>query len=748
MATKPIALLVLTTVLLLSAVVSPAGAANLPPIERGPHAIPRVESTVKIDGLLDEAAWEQAWSKEMTFEVRPGENVPAPVRTVVHVIHDEHAVYFGFKAYDPDPSSVRAHLSDRDNVGADDWVAVILDTFNDERRSFDFLVNPLGVQEDFVETESGDGGSWDTIWESAGRLTEWGYSVEMRIPFSSLRFQRSDKPQIWGFDAVRAYPRNQYHHIGLFPRDRSNNCYLCQAVKIEGFEGANPGKNLEIVPTFTTVRTDMRNDLPGGDMAKGDLDPEAGLTARWGMTPNLTLSGTLNPDFSQVEADARQLDVNEPFALSYAEKRPFFMEGADFFSTPLNAIYTRSIRDPDWGAKLSGKAATNTLGAYLVEDDVTNLIFPGSQGSEGTTLTERSTSAVLRYKRDIGNRFTLGGLFTGRVGSEYSNQVLGFDSDLRLTDKDRVRLQLIGSRTNYPDSVVKDFDQPDGNFGDWAGRLSVSHSSRRFEAWGVYKRVGTGFRADLGFMPQAGVQTVEVGAMYKWIPNGQTWYSSMQLWAEQEHEQETNGLLLNRSTSLNFEYEGFLQSHSYVQLFRRTEGYGGQQFDINDLYLHTCLKPDGNSYAYFNLRSGDRVDYANTRLGHRLRLQPGVTYKLGRRTMLDLQYLYERMNVPGGRLYTARIGQGTIAYQFTSRAFLRLILQHEDDDFNLSLYDDPSDMEPEVKDLFTQVLFSYKLNPHTVLFLGYTEGWYGTEAYELTSTDRTFFVKIGYAWTL
>ncbi len=319
-----------------------------------PHMIQRAASPVRVDGVIQERAWEKVWSMDLDFEVRPAGNVLPPVRTQVLVTYDDGAVYFAFRAFDPRPEEIRAHLSDRDRIGADDWVAVILDTFNDERRSFDLIVNSLGVQADSIETATSNA-EWGGICDAAGRITAWGYAVEMRVPFSSLWFQNRDGgPQTWGFDAVRSYPRRVRPHIGLFGRDRNSNCYLCQAIKIQGFEGVEPGRNLEVVPTLTGTRTEGFASMAAASLAVSDSATDLGLTGRWSATPNLTLQGTPNPDFSQVEADAVQLDVNEPFAPQFAEKRPFFIEGPDFFQTRRQAVYSRTVRDPAWGAKLSG----------------------------------------------------------------------------------------------------------------------------------------------------------------------------------------------------------------------------------------------------------------------------------------------------------------------------------------------------------------------------------------------------------
>ena len=201
--------------------------------------------------------------------------------------------------------------------------------------------------------------------------------------------------------------------------DPNDNCFVCQAPKVTGFEGVKPGRNLELDPTLTGQRTDQRGGFPDGPLQSGDEEADLGLTARWGITPNLTFSGAVNPDFSQVEADAVELDVDTQFALFFPEKRPFFLEAADFFQTPFNAVYTRTVADPRWGAKLTGKVGKNAIGFFVAEDDRTNLLLPGDQFSRTATLEDlRTTDAALRYRRDIGTGSTLGARSpTGKVGT-------------------------------------------------------------------------------------------------------------------------------------------------------------------------------------------------------------------------------------------------------------------------------------------------------------------------------------------
>jgi len=720
---------------------SAAIAANDQPLE-----VPRTDAKFVIDGVLDEDAWRSALAIELPFEVAPGDNPPAPVRTEVLLTYDMDNLYFAFRAFDPDPSKISAHLSDRDTFGNDDWVGVVLDTFNDERRDYLLLVNPYGVQLDRIELENLDPVGWDGIWESAAKITEWGWAAELRIPFKSISFQRVDGEQIWGFDAVRGYPRQTFKQMGAFRRDRNVNCYMCQAIKIRGFEGIKPARNLELDPTVTALKTEVRDELPDGELDSGEAETDAGITARWGMTPNLTLTGTLNPDFSQVEADALQLDVNEPFALQYEEKRPFFMERADFFRTTLDLVYTRTIRDPAWGIKLTGKEGVHTVASYVTQDDTTNLVFPGPESSDATSLDMRTLDSVIRYKRDIGSRITLGMLATDREGDDYFNRLGGFDGEFRFTDTDSVRVLAMRSSTRYPDEVAALFGQQLGTFDDLAWEAVYTRDTRNVDGYVHVRSVGNDFRADQGFLPQVGYRGAEIGGHYDWIGEDGDWYTGVELGGMVNTFDGPDGNLLLRASQVTLNYYGPLQSHVQIQATHQREGFQGQLFDEDEVLLHNCMQPSGSSGYWVTVRWGDRIDYANVRLGERLRVQPGGELRLGAHVYLSLDSTYERMDVEGERLFTARIGRLTTAYQFNAECFVRGIVQLVDYDYNGAMYKDARD--PRTKKLFGQLLFSYKLNPRTVLFVGATDSRVGNEEYSPVTADRTVFAKVGYAWTL
>jgi Domain of unknown function (DUF5916)/Carbohydrate family 9 binding domain-like len=727
-----------------------SGAENIDSPVRGttenPYLVPETEDSIKIDGILDEEAWEKAMVFEMKYEIQPGDNSPPVARTEVLLTYDSHNLYAAFRCYDENPSEIRARLTDRENfMGGDDHVNFHIDTFNDERRYFAIGANPRGVQMDAVVNNESFDWNWDAIFDSAGKIEEWGYAIELGIPFSQLRFQRSGSGQVWGFNAWRIHPRSVGRFMSIAPQDRNNNCTPCQMIKIKGFEGVSPGKNIELVPTVTAVRTDARDSLPDGAFAKSNQEVDAGITGQWGMTPNLTLSATLNPDFSQVEADSRQLDINEPFALYYREKRPFFQEGADFFKSPrIDAVYTRTIRDPLWGGKISGKEGSNTVAGFVVEDRVTNVVLPSSQNSRNVTLPGSSYSSLFRYKKDLGNRYTLGTLVTSREGDDYFNRVYGADGDLRLTDKDRVSMQVLGSSTRYPGDFSREYDQPLGEFSGHALDVYYSHDSRSFYWSTGVGDYGRNFRADMGYVPQVDYREYYGAFGHKWVPEENSWYSDLRLEGSFRYDEDQSGRLLQRRVDIWGRYQGPLQSYAVSRLFKSREAYNGKEFDIFYYGSYTEITPSRNISIGLDTSFGNKIDYANTRLGDRVRLSPNLDLKLGDQLSINLMHEYERLDVPGGRLYTANISQGTVSYQFNIRTFIRTILQYVDYKYNPSLY--TFDIEPEFRQLYTQFLFSYKINPRTVLFLGYSDNHYANQDYSMIQADRTFFAKIGYSW--
>jgi hypothetical protein len=565
----------------------------------------------------------------------------------------------------------------------------------------------------------------------------------MAIPFNSLRFQGKKGEQVWGIDAVRSYPRSLPHMIGLFPRDRNNNCYMCQAEKVIGFKGARPGKNIEFDPTLSTIFTQERESITEGKFIDKKKKAEPGITGRWGLTPNLTLSAAINPDFSHVEADAAQLDINNQFALFYPEKRPFFLEGVSIFRSRFYAIYTRTLADPNWGIKLTGKEGRNAIGFYSVQDNITNLLFPGSQSSQSTSLDMKNLSTVLRYRRDVGKSSNVGAIITDREGDDYYNRLMGLDADLRLTGKDRIMVQLLGSHTRYPDQTALEFNQPTGKIKGTAFDFFYFHNTKTFSWFFDYVTVSPHFRADLGFIYGGDFRQIYFGGWRSWYRNPGHWFTLIRLVASYKEEKDFNKNLLQKAYLFDFNYTGPLQSFINIYWNYGKRGFMGREFDENAVTFDAGLRPSGSLSIMVKGALGDRIDYANIQEGKRLRLNPIIQYNVGRRLSLTFDHVYEKLDVPAGRLYTANLSNFHFVYQFNRRTFVRTILQYANYNYNPGLYSFPID--PKFKHLFTQILFSYKINPQTVLFLGYSDDYYGYLTVPLTQSNRTLFLKIGYA---
>ncbi|HPW54372.1 MAG: carbohydrate binding family 9 domain-containing protein [Thermoanaerobaculaceae bacterium] len=709
--------------------------------------------TITIDAMLDETVWHQMVPIELPFEIEPGENIPAPVRTEFLITYDTNNLYLAFRAFDPEPAAIRAHVTDRDRAYRDDLVGIMLDTFNDRRRGYEFFVNPLGVQMDSSRNEVGGGKSeddtWDAIWSSAGRITGDGYVVEIAIPFSSLRFPKTAGEQSWRIAPFRAYPRNVRHQIFTVPLQRGNNCFFCQVPVFVGFAGITPGRNLEIAPTLTTQRTDERGETVDrkGSWHDGPFQTEAGVSARWGITPNLSLNLALNPDFSQVEADSAQLATNTRYALYFPEKRPFFLEGADIFSTPLPAVHTRTVADPRWGTKLSGKAGPQAFGVFVARDRTTNLLFPSNAGSVLDTYEEGNTAGVFRFRRDIGESSAVGVIATSREGGDYSNRVWGADAIVRLSDRDQIRLQALSSSTRYPNELAEASGQSGRKLDGSAFFVNYEHSERRWDAWAWQERYSTGFRADLGFVPRVDANSYGAGGQLKLLGDKDDWYTRLAFGVEPRRTTDHTGRVTDQAFAVFANYQGPLQSMVDLRLARAKEYYDGVTYDQDQVFLFYNLRVNGTFTTSLAARFGDSIDYENRRAATVTYLAPGFTLDLGRHLALTVDHTLENLEVHEGRLYRANLTQAKAVYQFNTRAFLRLILQHLDLRYNrkLQINQSPS---PKDRTLFSQLMFSYKLNPQTVFFLGYSDNRGDTDRIALMLRSRTVFAKLGYAWLL
>ncbi|MDX1570727.1 MAG: DUF5916 domain-containing protein [Xanthomonadales bacterium] len=708
--------------------------------------IPHIRGEITVDGRLDEPLWGTALEVPLPYETRPGENTAAPVNTRALIVDTGAALVIAFEAQDPQPEAIRAYLRDRDSAYQDDFVGVVLDTFNDERRALEFFANPLGAQMDLIQDDvnNREDDSWDAIWDAAGRITDFGYVVEMEIPYTALQIPDGDGLQTWGMDLLRFYPRDQRYRISNNPLDRSVSCYLCQLSKVRGFEHASAGTDLEITPTLTARKSEFRDEVTDPALQSADADFEAGVDVSWGVTPNITLNATLNPDFSQVEADVAQLDVNRTFALFFPERRPFFLEAADFFSTPLNAVFTRNVTDPDFGARVTGKIGPQAFGVFVAEDAVTNILIPGALGSSLASLDQSSRDAVLRYRRDVGKNSSMGVLLTARDGDGYRNLVAGIDGRIRFSDSDTLTFQYLDTDTEYPAEIVTEFDQPAELSGD-ALYLGYDHETRDWFTYMSYQARDPGFRADLGFLTQADFDKTVVGGGRIWHGEEADWYTRMRLAADWDITHDAGGRVLEREVEANFSVNGPLQSFLQVGAGKRARLWNEVLFDEDFRFFYGEAQPASGLYLSLFAETGDQIDFANTVLGDVTELGPQLRWNFGKHWQLRVRHTYQKLERDEGEIFTANQSDVRVSYQFNLRQRLRLTVQYTDVTRNPELYEDEVDSETRI--LGTQLIYSYKVNPRTVVFAGYSDsGLEDDQVNSLTTTNRTLFMKVSYAW--
>ena len=707
--------------------------------------IPRITAIPIIDGSIEEDEWQEAAAIQVNIEVDPGDNIEAEVTAQALIMEDGQTIYVAFRAHDPDPSQIRGFYEDRDSGWDGDYMGIILDTFNDERRAFEFLVNPFGVQMDAIydDVNQREDESWNAIWDSVGQITESGYTVELAIPLKQLRFSETESVQVWGIDFYRHYPRDRSTSIHSQRIDWNISCYLCQISKLEGFQNLEQSRNLEVIPTITSSSSESRNPEVG-DWER-ENNSQGSLDLRWGISQDTYLNATINPDFSQVEADSLQLDVNNTFSLFFPERRTFFLDGADYFDTYENLVHTRNIASPEYGLKLTGKTNQNTYGLVAANDETTNFIIPRSLSSRVASIEGlESKVAIGRYRRDIFENSTLGALVTDRRGKNYSNTVLSLDSTLRPTAQDTISIQAMHSTSEYPNNIQTEHQQ-EAELNDNSYVIEYQHNDRQWDWRLGYYDWGDDFRADLGFVNRVDFKhmVATIGRTWRW--DGDGFFSRIRFAADYDRTEDQSGLQLEEETEFFVNMSGPLQSY-LNGLFGSSETYwNGKYFDEQFNMINVGFSPNPNLTLSSMIRYEDVVDFANTRLGYSKRWGPRINYRFGRHFQVNLRHQLQEFESDSKPLFRANLTDLRATYQFDARSFVRLTVQYADRERNVENYIRVVDATS--KNLGAQLLYSYKLNAATRFFLGYSDKGFQNDIYDsIEYTNRTFFAKFSYAW--
>jgi hypothetical protein len=717
--------------------------------------IARSPGEIRVDGDLSDPGWQDAVRIETFYETNPGDSVPAPVRTVVRLTYDGTYFYAALELFDPDMTRLRAPLGDRDNVSgtSNDYAGVILDTRNDGKTAMLLLVNPSNIQYDAISNDaSGEDSSPDLYWDSATRVEKDRWILEMRVPFSSLRYGKAD-PQTWGIMIYRNRPREfryQYFNVKL---PRGSNCFICHEAKLTGFTGLPAGGHLVVAPYGTAKRSEQPRNGLGTPLEGGSVEWDGGVDAKWTPNADTAIDATINPDFSQIESDVAQISSNERFALFFPEKRPFFLEGLELFSTPLQAVYTRTITAPGWGARATGSAA-GTAYTLLVTGDRGggSVIIPGPQSSRLAPQDFASTVVVGRARHDIGSSF-VSFLVTGReVEGGGFNRVAGPDFRWQPSPHDSVTGQFLLSSTRTPERPDLDAEWDGRDLSSHAVYLNWSHETQTVDWYTRFQEIGDDFRADVGYLPQVGMRDARAGGGYRFFPEKGLFRNIHSFVSVREVTATEGGDLLLRRINPGIEADGFWSSYTDLEYRQDRVRVGSEEFDYDYWVLSTNVSPSRIiGPISLDVTTGEAVDFANARPGRGTSISLGATLRAsdhlelrfnGRRQTLDVS---PQNGGPRRRLFTAEVARLKATWTFSSRSFLRLIGQKVTEDRDPSLYTfvvGPRD------DAFSgSALFAYKLNWQTVLFLGYgDERALEERSGRLARSGRELFLKVSYAF--
>lgn len=723
--------------------------------------IPRIERPPLLDdfqGMRPSQELRDSMAMISGFIQRePDDGKPATHDTHVYLAYDQKNLYAIFLAFDGEPGKIRARMSPREQVFEDDFVDLQIDTFNDRRRAYTFLATPLGIQWDALWTEGQDfDSSYDALWSAEGRLTERGYMVRMVIPFSTLRFS-ADDAQTWGMIFNRVIPRLSEESFWPQYTNRIEG-RLNQAATVTGVERVSPGRNIWLNPyVFTRNFRFLNRDQ--ALFEKEDFDPDGGLDAKFVIRDSFVLDLTANPDFSQVESDEPQVTVNQRFEVRFPERRPFFLENADFFRTPINLAFTRRIREPRAGVRLTGKQGPWGLGVLFADDRA-----PG----QGLAVDDpnRGDSAgigILRINRDIANQSTIGLLATRREFASDENQVLAVDGRIKLNANWVARFQAAAARTEEGGQTLE------GNSYD----VSVNRSGRHLGIHNHFLRTDAEFVTRLGFLrgeQRPNSRNLHNRTGWTFRPQNSSlvsWGPAMRVGRIWDLDGEPLDTFYN--PEIEFEWAGdteiFLQYNynrqrltplDFSQLSKDREfteatwevGFESAYFSAFNFEVALGWG-QGVNFEPLPSQAPEETDLQSAEVEFTLRPISPLRVE-GTFFWVSLEDQHGR-----GDIFTNTIWQLRANWQFTRELSLRLISQWEDTDPNQSL----TSLE-RVRNWNTDLLVRYVLNPWTALYLGYNSNesnfqiLEGTEAEsgrrvvltdgKLNNDGRQVFVKFSY----
>lgn len=753
---------------------------------------PKLEGTIAVDGLLDEAQWSQASILTGFSQFNPVDGRAAEDSTEVRIWYGADGMYFGIRAFAP-AGTVRGTLADRDRIANDDHVMVILDTFNDRRRAFVFAVNPLGVQSDGIRSESGfsgfgggrgggafTGGSFsragltnadlnqDMLWQSKGRITAEGYEVEVRIPFKSLRYQATSV-QSWGINVVRQTQRNNYQETWT-PAKRGSASFLSQSGQLSGLRGMDRGLVLDVTPVATSFTRGSDEDGKWRYRTR----QEAGGDVRWGVTPNMTLNATVNPDFSQVEADAGQIPGDVRFALAFAELRPFFVDGGEQFDAPGQLVYTRRIVQPVFATKLTGKLPNMDIGIMTALDGQEY-----SANGKDTPLFN-----IVRVRRDLGAQSNLGLVITDREEGKAFNRVVAFDGRIVHNREYTLAFQAGGSATG------------DGTDTRSAPLWEVSYDRTGRTQGFNYSLLGVhpDFQTTSGFVPRTDFVRPSVnqrltrfGTRGAWLEQLQFFLSASALWPYKSFFRADPALEARLSLSNSLTIRGgwsvsvtpALETYAFdprryvsYRMERVSSGVVdtvpfvvGSRVSVARAQARISTPQFRHFGASLTTTFGGDANFLETSKARRLDVNAALDWRPTPRARVSGLFLHQeiRRAEDNSLLLATNIPRVRTEYQLSRAIFLRFVGQYENRE-RAALRDARSGrplLQANSDGVFAPVaatasntlrvdwLFSFLPSPGTVVYVGYGSSLSEDDAFSFQDVRRTsdgLFLKFSRLW--
>jgi hypothetical protein len=732
--------------------VQPEAPVFTPNVKPTLHVHP-VAGEIKIDGVLDDEGWIGAAVAGNFTEFFPDEQTEPPIEVSALMAYDDANLYVAFKV-DDDPGSIRANLTARDNIFRDDYVGLILDIKGDGQGMYFIAANPYGIQGDTRISPNSEDDAFNLIYDSEGKITEDGYQVEMAIPFRSLRFPRQEV-QLWRATFWITHPRNSRSQYSWASINRDDSCWSCQFGYIEGIEGVESGRNFEALPSLVGGQAgslvNQDNAAEGFDAERINLEPS--LDLKYGITSDLTAELTLNPDFSQIESDVAQIDVNSTFALFFAERRPFFQEGSDLFQSYIQTMYSRQINDPILAGKTTGRIGRTDVALLTARDNNTPLLLPFEERSELVEVG-KSYSNIARIKHAFPNTSYIGALVTDRrVDSGGSGSTVGLDGMWQFAKVYALQAQFVASHTLEPDDPSLSEDFADATFSRGAHTTALDGESfsghalyTQFQRYGRhwlfeinYRQFSPTFRADNGFIRQNDLRSFvfwqglniypkPIGFIDRIMPN----FVVLSSWNYDNVRKEMTfvpriqlqmkgqtsvfaGYAFSRERFLDLEFEGMRMFHAgaFSNFSRRMSL---ELFLLRGLEIH---------------RNSD-----NPELGQSLSIDLSATVRPTDWISVSPSISYANLTdrETGDHFYNGYVTRTRISAQFTRRLTLRTVVQYND--FSERLEIDP--------------LVTYRINPLTVFHVGSTHDLRSVDTtrrgYDsiFRQTERQYFFKFQY----